>query len=61
MDTKRIRLKTGDTQKEFAKTIGVSERSVVLWETGKRVPRASSLKRIIAYCKEHGIKYLEDL
>lgn len=61
MDTKRIRMRMGDTQKEFAKAIGVSERSVVLWETGKRVPRASSLKRIIAYCKENGIKYLEEL
>ena len=61
MDTKRIRQKTGDTQKEFAKAIGVSEQSVVMWETGKRVPRASSIKRIIAYCKEHKIKYLEDL
>lgn len=61
MDTKRLRLKTGATQKEFAQAIGVSEQCVVLWETGKRVPRASSLKRIIAYCKEHGIKYLEEL
>ena len=61
MDTKRLRMKTGDTQKEFAKAIGVSEQCVVLWETGKRVPRASSLKRIIAYCKEHGINYLEEL
>ena len=61
MDTKRLRLKTGATQKEFAKAIGVSEQCVVLWETGKRVPRASSLKRIIAYCKEHGINYLEEL
>lgn len=61
MDTKRLRMKTGDTQKEFAKAIGVSEQCVVLWETGKRAPRASSLKRIIAYCKEHGINYLEEL
>ena len=60
MDTKMIRRKTGVTQKEFAKAIGVSEQCIVFWETGKRTPRASSIKRIIAYCKENGIKYLED-
>lgn len=57
MDTKRIRLRTGATQKEFAKEIGVSEQSVVLWETKKRNPRPSSLKRIIRYCKKHRIEY----
>lgn len=53
MNIKSIRQKTGVTQKEFAKEIGVSEQSVVLWETGKRTPRPSSIKRIIAYCKAH--------
>lgn len=61
MDTKKIRRKLGITQKEFAKAIGVSEQSVVLWETKKRYPRASSLKRIIAFCKQQGIKYLEEI
>ena len=55
MDTKRIRTKTGDTQKEFALAVGVSEQCVVLWETGKRHPRPSSIKKIIRYCKEKNI------
>jgi len=42
---------TGQTQKEFAREIGVSEPTMNHYETGKRVPNAEFLARLIEYVK----------
>ena len=39
MDVKRIRLRLGLTQEEFARRVGCSGHAVSIWERGNRVPR----------------------
>lgn len=53
---KKIRLSKGLNQKEFAEVLGVSIVAVSQWETGTREPRPNNIKKILAYCKENGIK-----
>lgn len=38
----------GDAVPEIADALGISQVSVTRWETGKREPRVSTLKRIAA-------------
>lgn len=46
MGFKNAREKSGMTQQEAAKAIGIDQSAVCLWETGKTKPRASLLPKI---------------
>lgn len=56
MNTKKIRLTLGYTQEEFAKELGVTLQCVSNWETGRRNPSPSSIKRILAFCKKYEVR-----
>ena len=43
---KQLRERTGMTQKELAKSLGVDQSAVSLWEKGKTSPRADVAIRI---------------
>ena len=45
------RKRTGMTQAEVAKRLGVNQSSVAYWETGRNIPRASMLVKLAdLYC-----------
>ena len=46
-----MRKKTGLTQIELAKRLGISNMTVFRWEKGERVPRADEIKRLAAALK----------
>lgn len=46
MNYKKLREKSGLTQKELADELGVDQSAVCLWETGKTQPRAKLLPKI---------------
>lgn len=43
---KEVRKKTGDTQKEFAKCLGVPLPTLVHWENDQRTPRGLALEAL---------------
>ena len=55
MDVKSIRLKALMTQEEFAKAIGVSSSTIACWEVGVNRPNISNKRKIVEFCREHGI------
>ena len=42
------RTKTGLSQREVAKKLGITDAAVCLWETGKTMPRATLLPKLAA-------------
>jgi DNA-binding transcriptional regulator YiaG len=48
---KRVRRDLGLSQKEFADLVGVSERSVQHWESGKK-PQPKALRRLAEVAKK---------
>lgn len=60
MYKKEMRLNLGLSQEEFADKIGVCSQCISNWETGLSKPSIASMKKIIHYCKENNIKYLEE-
>lgn len=52
---KKIRLSQGLDQLEFASEIGVSRTTVCNWETGKKPPRPSAIKKMLEFCQNHNI------
>ncbi|MGL5436628.1 MAG: helix-turn-helix domain-containing protein [Lachnospiraceae bacterium] len=44
-----LRTLSGETQREFAKKIGVSNGAVAMWETNKRQPDIDMLKQLATY------------
>lgn len=50
---KSMRKKAGFSRATFAEIIGISARSLYLYESGRREPRFETLKRLAAYfnCK----------
>ena len=56
-EIKIVRKKALLSQKEFAKCLDVSYTTVNRWETDRMRPSISVLKRIKAFCEEHGIDY----
>lgn len=61
MYRKEIRLARGLSQQEFAKELGICSQCVSNWETGMSKPSISASKKLIAYCKKHNIKYMEEI
>lgn len=61
MYRKEIRLAKGLSQEEFAKELGICSQCVSNWETGISKPSIASMKKIIHYCKENNIKYMEEI
>lgn len=53
---KEIRLSKGLSQTEFAGILNVSKTTVCLWENDFKSPSPSSIKKLLAYCKENKIK-----
>ena len=49
MSINSMRLKNALTQKEVAAHLGVTQGAISQWESGKSVPRASSLIRLAKY------------
>ncbi|HEX6739083.1 MAG TPA: helix-turn-helix domain-containing protein, partial [Vicinamibacteria bacterium] len=41
-----LRARLGMTRKQFSQALGVSPGAIFLWETGRSVPRRSSLARL---------------
>lgn len=60
MYKKEMRLAKGLSQEEFAKELGICSQCVSNWETGISQPSIANLKKIITYCKENNIKYMEE-
>lgn len=48
------RVNAGYSQKEAAKNLGVSNKTLGLWESGKAFPKAD---KIVAICNLYGIAY----
>lgn len=46
MGLKKMREKSGMSQKDLAEELGVDQSAVCLWETGKTLPRAKLLPKI---------------
>ena len=61
MYRKEIRLAKGLSQEEFAKELGICSQCISNWETGISKPSIANLKKIIAYCNKHNIKFSEDI
>lgn len=47
---RQSRLRKGLSQSQLARAVGVSERNVVRWETGRNQPRIEHLVRIAEVC-----------
>lgn len=45
---KEFRVKKGLTQAELAEIVGAYQSTVAMWETGQRIPRIASLKKLAA-------------
>ncbi len=43
---KELRIKSGLTQADVSKQLGVGESAISMWESGKRQPSAKRLRRI---------------
>lgn len=43
---KELRMKSCMSQKEFAEKMGESQQTVCLWESGKRIPKATVIEKI---------------
>ncbi len=54
MDIKEIRQRTGLTQKKFAEVIGIPQRTIVDWETGRRKPTEYLVKLLDFYVEKNG-------
>ena len=48
------RVNAGYSQKEAARNLGVSNKTLSLWESGKTFPKAD---KIVAICKLYGMAY----
>lgn len=48
------RVNAGYSQKEAAKNLGVSNKTLSLWESGKAFPKAD---KIVAICSLYGMAY----
>lgn len=48
------RVNAGYSQKEAAKSLGVSNKTLCLWESGKAFPKAD---KIVAICNLYGMAY----
>ena len=48
MKFKNFRLKSGLTQTEVSKKLGVSNTTVSMWETGKSYPRPDTLMKLLS-------------
>lgn len=46
MSFRKMREKSGMSQKDLAEELGVDQSAVCLWETGKTLPRAKLLPKI---------------
>ena len=57
---KQLRAKLIITQTELAELLGVSFASINRWETGKHMPTTKIKRKIVALCKENGIKLEEN-
>lgn len=57
---KELREKLILSQAELAELLGVSFASVNRWEQGHHKPTISSKRKIVALCKKHKIKTMED-
>lgn len=57
---KELREKMILSQAELAELLGVSFASVNRWEMGHHEPTFSSKRKIVALCKKHKIKTMED-
>ena len=51
---KAARVNSGFTQKQAAKEIGVCQKTLSAWESGKRSPRMNQLKIV---CQVYGVPY----
>jgi transcriptional regulator with XRE-family HTH domain len=51
---KRLRFRFGYKQLWLARAVGCSDAAISFWETGKRVPQASSLVRVMRALTEAG-------
>ncbi len=54
MDIKEIRQRSGLTQKKFAETTGIPQRTIVDWETGRRKPTEYLVKLLDFYMEKNG-------
>ena len=52
---KKIRVKTGLSQEDFAREIHVSFTTVNRWENNKSTPNRMARVLIVDYCEKHGI------
>lgn len=51
MNFVKARMRTGMSQREVARRLGIDQSSVAYWETGKTIPRASMLVKLAdLYC-----------
>lgn len=57
---KELREKMILSQAKLAELLGVSFASVNRWEQGHHEPTISSKRKIVALCKKHKIKTMED-
>ena len=51
------RKEKGLTQTQLAEILGVSDKSISRWETGKTLPNFKTMKRIDIFCKENSIDF----
>lgn len=56
---RQARLKQGMSQSQLARAVGVSERNVVRWETGRNQPRLEHVLRIADACGVHVADLME--
>lgn len=56
-EIKTIRMKTLQTQEDFASSIGVAASTVNRWETGKARPNISTMKEIKRFCDDNSLPY----
>lgn len=53
---KKIRLEIGLSQLEWSRAIDMDTSTVCLYEQGKRHPSSKTIRKIVAFAAEHGIK-----
>lgn len=53
---KELRHKLYMTQTEFGELVGVSQQTVRLWETNKKIPHLRNQKKIAELCKENNVE-----
>ena len=49
---KAIRIKLGLSQADFARSLGVNQRTISVWERGEIIPES----RVLAICKEFNVR-----